>query len=177
MKKVFFFLSTAAVSLLISCSGNNSGGKMSDKAQKNLDACNAVNTAITSGDVSKIGDYIATDAVDHGGGSGDVKGIDSIKASLSRIHTMEPDMKSEVVKQLADDDYAFQWMRYTGTASSASMGMPVGTKYDMSFIEVSKFNSDGKATDHWEFMQPSDMMKMMPPPPMEKMDTTKNKMK
>jgi hypothetical protein len=52
-----------------------------------------------------------------------------------------------------------------------SMGMPAGTNVDMSPIEVSKFK-DGKATEHWTFMQPAEMMKMMPAMG-NKMDTTK----
>ena len=57
------------------------------------------------------------------------------------------------------------------------MGMPVGTKYEMNAMEVSKFNSDGKATDHWEFMEPAEMMKMMQQQNTGgmKMDTTKHK--
>ena len=44
------------------------------------------------------------------------------------------------------------------------MGVPPGSKYDMNAMEVSKFK-DGKAVEHWTFMQPREMMKMMPPPP------------
>jgi hypothetical protein len=34
----------------------------------------------------------------------------------------------------------------------------------MKSIEVAKFK-DGKAVEHWSFMDMQDMMKMMPPPP------------
>ena len=48
------------------------------------------------------------------------------------------------------------------------MGMKAGERYDISALEVSKFK-DGKVVEHWSFMQPSDMMKMMsamqPPSP------------
>ena len=67
-------------------------------------------------------------------------------------------------------------MRFTGTAATADMGMKPGTKFDMTAIEVSKFNNEGKATEHWEFMQPADMMKMMPQNDMgKKMDSTMHK--
>ncbi|HWC54023.1 MAG TPA: ester cyclase [Chitinophagaceae bacterium] len=159
MKRLLFALPAICICALLSCSGGNSGG-MSATAKKNLDACNAINAAILSGDVSKLGDYISADAVDHSGGRGDIKGLDSIKASLASIHNMSTDMKVVTIKELADDDYVFQWQRFTGTSSSADMGMPAGTKYDMAAIEVSKMK-DGKAIEHWEFLQPSDMMKMM----------------
>ena len=52
------------------------------------------------------------------------------------------------------------------------MGMPNGP-YDMKSIEVAKFK-DGKAVEHWGFMDMQDMMKMMPPQPnMSKTDTSK----
>ena len=88
-------------------------------------------------------------------------------------HKEFPDMKMEVIKEMADDDYVFSWMRYTGT-SDGSMGMPKGP-YDMTAIEVVKFK-DGLAIEHWGFMEPREMMKMMgtPQPSMEgKTDTTK----
>ena len=71
-------------------------------------------------------------------------------------------MKTETIKALADSEYVFQWMRFSGT-SEGGMGMPKGP-FNMQSIELSKFNKDGKATDHWTFMQPADMMKMMPGP-------------
>ena len=50
----------------------------------------------------------------------------------------------------------------------------------MSTVHVTKFK-DGMATEHWEFMQAADMMKMMPQQGMENkmmdnkmMDTTKH---
>jgi len=109
--------------------------------------------------------------------TGDIKGLDSIKAELAKVHMMSTDIKVETVKEFADNDYVFQWLHFTGTAATSDMGMPVGTKYEMNAMEVSKFNSDGKATDHWEFMEPAEMMKMMQQQNTGgmKMDTTKHK--
>jgi len=67
------------------------------------------------------------------------------------------DMKTETVREVADGDYVYSWMRYTGT-SDGTMGMPNGP-YDMAAI-VAKFK-DGKAIEHWNFMETQSMMKMM----------------
>jgi hypothetical protein len=75
--------------------------------------------------------------------------------------------KNEVVKEIADDDYVFQWMKETMTMKEDGMGMKAGETHTMSAIEVTKFNKDSKATDHWSFVEWGDVMKMMPPPPME----------
>jgi predicted RecA/RadA family phage recombinase len=131
---------------------------------KNLAAANAINKAIESGDMSNVGDYIAADALDHSGEHGDVVGLDSIKAELAPVHKLAAnDLKFEVVKELADSDYVFQWERMTGTAATAGMGVAVGSKFSVATMGVTKFKN-GKATEHWEFMQPADMMKMMAAP-------------
>ncbi len=162
MRKIFLGAS-AALLCCMGCNNNteNKTGGLSAAAQKNLDAAHAINKAIESGDVSKLGDYIAADGVDHGD-RGDVKGVDSIKAELAAIHASGSNMKMENIKELADSEYVFQWMKMTGTNNDPAM-MPVGP-YEMNAIQVTKFK-DGKAVEHWSFMQPADMMKMMPPPP------------
>ena len=71
----------------------------------------------------------------------------------------------ETVKELADDDYVFQWMKESWTQTKESMGMKPGD-YSFNMIEVSKFNADSKVTEHWSFMDVNDMMKMMPQAPM-----------
>lgn len=154
MKKFLFSISTGFLCFLISCNNNAAG-------DKNLSAAREVNKAIESGDLSKLGDYIAADAVDHAGEHGDVKGLDSIKANLAKMHSMMTDMKSETLKEFADGEHVIQWMRFTGTCA-VPMGpsMPAGTKMDMVAVEVSKFK-DGKAVEHWEYMDMKDMMKMM----------------
>ena len=144
---------------------------MSDKTKKNIEASHVISKAFGSGDTSGIDAVVASDFVDHTD-RGDM-GRDSLKAMIAMMHTMNKDMKMETIKEMADDDYVFSWMRYTGT-SDGSMGMPKGP-YDMKAIEVVKFK-DGLAIEHWGFMEPREMMKMMgtPQPSMEgKTDTTK----
>jgi predicted ester cyclase len=171
MKQLLSIMLTAIViSIVISMSACTSASNgpvaqaVDSAALKNLAATNAVNKAIESGDVSNLGDYITTDAVDHSGEHGDVVGLDSIKAELAPMHKLAAnDLKFEVVKELADSEYVFQWERLTGTATTAEMGVPVGSKFSVATINVSRFKN-GKAAEHWEFMQPQDLMKMMAAP-------------
>ena len=88
------------------------------------------------------------------------------------VHANFKDMKMEKIRDAADGDYVYSWMTYSGT-SDGNMGMPKGP-YKMSVIELSKFK-DGKAVEHWSFMDMRDMAKMMPQPAMNKMDTSKMK--
>jgi predicted SnoaL-like aldol condensation-catalyzing enzyme len=150
-----------------SCNNNadKAEAKGNPEAEKNLAAVHGINKAIETGDVSKLGDYIAADAIDHSGEGGDLKGLDSIKAHLAMVKDMGTDMKAETIKEFADSNTVIQWMRYTGVCKMPMGAMPAGSHYDMVTVHVSKFK-DGKATEHWEFMTMADMMKMMPPPPM-----------
>jgi hypothetical protein len=158
---------------------------MSDRAQKNIDNSEAIGKMFVSGDFSKIGDYIAADAVDHAGPQGDVKGLDSLKAMFTQYESTMSDAKNETVKALADDDYSMVWMKQSWTAKTDDpmMGLKAGERGNMESIEVCKHNADGKIAEHWSFMSMGDMMKMMqksmpmPMEPAQKMgtDTAKGK--
>ena len=167
MKKLLLIIPSGMLFCCISCNNDKASSGGNTVAEKNLSAVHGIDKAIETGDVSKLGDYIATDAIDHTGETGEIKGLDSIKAALATIHNMGTDMKTEVLKELADSFTVMQWVRYTGNSKMPMGAAPAGTKYDMTVVHVSKFK-DGKATDHWEYMAMADMMKMMPPPPPNK---------
>ncbi|MDB5222140.1 MAG: hypothetical protein JWN83_807 [Chitinophagaceae bacterium] len=172
MKKIFF-AAVAGMLCIMSCN-NATTDKGSDARQKNLAASDIIDKAFQTGDVSKIDSVISPDFVDHSD-RGDFKGTDSLKAMVKFVHENMKDMKTEKLHELADDDYVFSWMRWTGTSNGAG-GMPSGP-YDMHAMEISKFK-DGKAIEHWTYMDMKEMMKMMPPPPPSqenKMDTGKMK--
>ncbi|MBL7739430.1 MAG: nuclear transport factor 2 family protein [Chitinophagaceae bacterium] len=153
MKKFLMLLVAATGLLLLSC--NNEGG-MSATAKKNLEINDAIMKAYEAGDFGKMGDYIAADAVDHGGETGDVKGLENIVSEMKRYREMMPDMKSTMTRSLADDEYVYTWATMSGT-----MG---GKPTTMTSVDISKFK-DGKAVEHWVFMDPKELMQMMTPPP------------
>lgn len=149
MKKYFSLFLLSAGLALVSCS---SGGGLSAKAKKNKEVNAAIMKAYEAGDFSKMGDYLAADAVDHGGENGDVKGLENIVAEMKKYRAMMPDMKMTMIRELADDEYVFTWASVTGTMN--------GKSTTMSSIDVSKFK-EGKAVEHWSFMEPREMMQMM----------------
>lgn len=165
MRNLFVLLFIAIGSICVSC---NSGGGMSATAKKNMEVNDAIMKAYEAGDFSKMGDYIAADAVDHGSDKGvDVVGLDSIVADMKRFHAMMPDMKATETRSLADDEYVFTWATVTGTMNGKTM--------TMQSVDISKFK-DGKAVEHWVFMDPKEMAQMMqsmPPPPAPPIDTLK----
>src|SRR4030095_5038258 len=168
MKKLSFALSAVILSCFITCTNNAAHeGHMSEKAEKNLENTKAIIAMFPRGDFSKAGDYIAADGVDHSGPKGEIKGLDSLKAMFAQYSSMVTDVKSEVVKALADDDYSMVWLKQSSTAKmdDPSMGMKAGQHTEMESIEVCKHGADGKITEHWTFMSMGDVMKMMPQMP------------
>lgn len=171
MKKFVVVISAISILMLTSCETKKEGG-MSDTAKKNLAASQAISKSFETKDFSKLGDYIAENCVDHAGENGDIVGLANMKAEFEKMTSMFSEMKSEVIRELADDEYVMSWMRYTGKFSQDMMGMKAGDSFTAESMEVSKFK-DGKAIEHWTMMEPKEFKKMMgeetppPPPPME----------
>src|SRR5688500_3151629 len=128
MRKIFFVAASLLLGFLISCT-NSTGDGMNERAKKNLDAHHGVVKSIESGDLTKLGDYITEDAGDHAGETGDIKGLENIRAELTKHSQYSESMKSEVIKELADDEYVMSWLRFTGTMKVDHMGMKKGDKY------------------------------------------------
>ena len=174
MKKLLTIASAGMICFITAC---NSSGEKSASADttassastmaapsagdKNIATVHAINDAISSGDIAKLDQYIAKDGIDHSGEHGEVKGLDSIKAELSHMHDTYKGLKLESIQDAANNDYVFSLTRFSGTNTVASMGAPAGTNFDMTSVNVAKFNSEGKATDHWVYMSMADAMKMM----------------
>ena len=159
MKK-FFFILAAAICFLSGCNDkapDPESGEMSDAARKNLDAFHAVGNAFETGDISRIDSVVANDFVDHRP-TGDVRGTDSLKVMITQMKNAAT-MKTEIKKEFADDEYVMAWMHWTGTSNGSIPEMPAGP-VDMNGIEVVRFR-DGKAIEHWGFMDAREMMKMM----------------
>jgi len=151
------FIAALAAFCFSSCNDGAVSADNNDARQKNIAANDVVIKAFETGDVSGIDSVIAPDFIDHTD-MGDKKGPDSLKAMISMVRNHFKDMKMEKVREVADDEYVFSWMRYSGTGDG-TMGMPKGP-YNMNSIEVSKFK-DGKAVEHWAFVNAQEMMKMM----------------
>ncbi len=159
MKKYLSLVALGVICFCASCSNKSEGG-LSAAAQKNLNANDSIMRSFETKDFSRIGDFIATDAVDHAGEKGDIKGLDSIKAEFEKSVTEIDNQKTETIKELADSEYVMSWDHVTGTYAKDGMGHKAGDKFDMKMVDLAKFK-DGKATEHWAFMEPGDVMKMM----------------
>ena len=158
MKKVLLTISASLIWICISCNNNSIvSAKDNSQAQKNLDAWHVVSMAFATGNQDMIDSVIADDYVDHKS-KGDVRGRDSVKANIGRTHANLKNLKMEVIKELAENEYAFFWMHFTGNGTAAS-GMFAGP-FDMNTVQVVKF-MNGKTVEHWDYIEGKQLMKMM----------------
>ncbi|MFI5153810.1 MAG: ester cyclase [Chitinophagales bacterium] len=174
MRKLLKILAIALCYFGISCNTNTTNGP-SAAAKKNLEAMQGITNAFDRKDFSNLGDYIAPDAVDHSD-MGDIKGLDSMKVAFTKLVEDMDTLKTETIKELADDDYVMSWKHFNGSFKKSGMGYKAGDKMDVKAIEVGKFK-DGKMVEHWTMMEPADVMKMMPASPSAptSADSTKKK--
>lgn len=172
MKKILILVTSCTLLGILSCDDRKDSDKTSTETksvdnatstteQARLDAVNTVSSAFQTGDVSKVDAVVAEDFLDHTE-RGDIKGRDSLKAMIVTMHSKTKNAKVETINQAVSGDYVYSWIRYTGT-TDGSLGLPAGP-YDMSAIELVKFNNDNKAIEHWAFMEMRELMKMMPAP-------------
>ena len=165
MKKFLsFFFAAGLICFMVSC--NNEKTESSEKAtgetakgnamtDKNLAASRAISKAFETGDIKGLDSVVADNFVDHTD-MGDKVGRDSLKAMVTMIHSTFKDMKMETLGEVADGDYVYTRMRFTGTGDGKMMP---AQPYDMHVIETAKFK-DGKAVEHWEFMDIQSVKKM-----------------
>ena len=181
MNKSMLFLATIISFSFFSCTdktATTTASTTDNQNDKNRSNTREVNRAMETGDVSKVDSFIDKDIVDH---EGNIRGLDSLKKMFADMHNKVKDLKIEPIADATDGDYHFSYSRMTGTAADQSMGMPAGTKIDMTGVDVVKVK-DGKAVEHWGFSDRGEMMKMMEmgkgmhPGMDHKMDAGKDKM-
>ena len=131
----------------------------------------AVYDAIQSGDLSKLGDEIDSNVIEHGGmfPNGSASGIAVSRKIMTQLKTSFPDLKFEMTSFVADSEMAFAHYRFTGTNTGPTMdGKPAtNKKVDFTGVDVIKIKN-GKAVEHWGYEDDMTMMNQMgnmPPPP------------
>lgn len=94
-------------------------------------------------------------------------GIQGAKDMFTLLHTAYPDFKQEVLAMSTTGDRTFIHLRMTGTNTGAWGAMPAtGKTMDVLGVDILRFE-DGKAVEHWGYMEEMKMMTqlgMMPAP-------------
>lgn len=161
MKKLLPLLFLAVPFLFQACADKKEAGGMSERAKKNSESMNGVINAIRTRDLDKLDQYMAADIVDHAATNGPAQSLDAVKQDLREQLKFTSEMNTEVIKELADDEYVMSWLKFKGTMAMDGMGKKKGEIIESAAIELARFNADGKVVEHWMFMEPAEMMKMM----------------
>ncbi|MCU7550452.1 ester cyclase [Chitinophagaceae bacterium LB-8] len=134
---------TTASNEKMDTAGENKEERNKKIALESVDGINAHNIDMALKNVTP-------DAVDYGDGSMDaIKGIDSIKASVSSWLNAFPDVKGENLKSVADGDLVMVWGDWSGTWKNDFMGQKATDKsYKIKDVDIFRFNDEGKITEH-----------------------------
>lgn len=161
MKKSLPLIAPFFMLLLASCGGSKSESSgPSATTTKNMEVNKAISKCFQTKDFSKIADYLAPDFVDYAGETGPVKGIEENKKAFEKMLAGFDSLSNTEIKVLADDEYVMAWMKFKAKLNADAYGMKAGSWMESSGIELTKFK-DGKAIEHWTFMEPGEVMKMM----------------
>ena len=118
---------------------NSSSTTGSSQRQRNLAADNVLISVFETGDVAKL-DAIIDPAFANHIGAEDRIGLDNLKTMIQGFHARMKTVKVELKRQLSDEEYVSDWVRFTGADPTMVIeGMEV-TRY-----------ANGKAVEHWFF--------------------------
>jgi len=133
------------------------------KEEKNKQTALASVNAMIAGDVETTLKDVTADAIDYGDGSmAPVKSKDSIMAMLKSWRGSISEYKADNLTALADGDYVAVWGDWAATFKTDFMGMKTaGKKIKIKDVDIFKFNSDGKMTEHYNVQSSAEMMKQL----------------
>ena len=152
-------LVTVIAIAIVACSNRNSGTGASNTSmsQLNVEAVHNIRKAFETGDTMLISKSVDTGFVDHRD-VGNVKGIDSLKLFVMTSHEHIKNLKANVTKELADDEYVMSWVQFSGTGDGEAGTMK--GDFDVRGVQITKFKN-GKATEHWEAMDMRDVARVL----------------
>jgi predicted ester cyclase len=171
MKKMFFPM-VITILLLAACNNEKkmdetAGQAMTDstemREEKNKETALASVKAFIAGDIDKTLQNVTADAIDYGDGSMPViKGKDSIIVFVKQWREAFSDYKADNLVALADGDYVAIWGTWEGTFKTDFMRMKTaGKKIKINDVDIFKFNSEGKITEHRSIQSSAEMMKQL----------------
>lgn len=156
--KIRLFTMAGIIFLFVSCNEKKKETGMSETAQKNLNAMLGIIGCFDKRDFTNLGDYVAEDCFDHYGEG--LKGLAAMKAEYETWLEYTQNSKIKVITQMANDEYAIVWIRFEETVTQDVENMEAGVRFDKTDIEVGRLK-DGKVVEHWTFVEPSEMAKVI----------------
>jgi predicted ester cyclase len=168
------FLKMAVFILLLAACNNEKKAdegvkeeKMTDSAEakeeKNKETALASVKALIAGDAEATLKDVAAEVVDYGDGSmPPVKSKDSLLVMLKSWRESLSDYKGNNLMALADGDYVAVFGEWNATFKADVMGMKTaGKTVKINDVDIFKFNSEGKISEHRNVQSSAEMMKQL----------------
>lgn len=123
-----------------------------------------------TGNLDSLASYMGADVVDHQVMDPTMytnKGLPYVRDMIARMHTAMPDFHQEILGISTTGDKTWLHLRVTGTNSGPMNGQPAtGKGIDVQGVDILRFEN-GKAVEHWGYMEEMKMMQqlgLMPAP-------------
>jgi predicted ester cyclase len=155
MKKLLLFL--FSLSVITAC--NKAGHSRNDKTSSNSARMQEFYDKIMNAHNPEMADsFVTADFVDHQPFPGQAPGIAGLKESFKGLFAAYPNLKFETKYIKAWGDTVLAHFNLTGTQSGPFMGMPASNKdINVEGVDI-VILKDGKATEHWGYIEELKMM-------------------
>ncbi len=125
---------------------------------------NKVYEMFSTGDMTNLGDFIDENFIDHSPFPGQEPGLEGLRKAMNMMKKAYPDMKLTVDDIIVNstNDKAAVLFTVTGTNSGEMMGMkPTNKAINVQGVDFLYFSKEGKATEHWGYIDTEKMMKQL----------------
>jgi len=118
---------------------------------------------INAGDIDGFGDRLADGFVEHDRAPGLEPSKEGVKQLFRMYRASFPDLRMDVEEVLPSGDKVVGRIRATGTHTGESfMGLsPSGKSIDVQLIDITRFDDDGLAREHWGVFDALSMMQQL----------------
>jgi len=118
---------------------------------------------INAGDIDGFGDRLADGFVEHDEAPGMEPTKEGVKQLFRMYRASFPDLRMDVEEVLPSADKVVGRIRATGThTGEAFMGVPAtGKSVDVQLIDITRFDDDGLAHEHWGVFDALSMMQQL----------------